>query len=201
MNKDTIIVILAALLMLSVGGVAYLSIKGKPILVGQEAGKEICDFLPLYTGPTENGGGFLQPYFAQDVCRLVFAHEKGDLEICKKMKIREAGGMCYSMVAIKKGDASLCDSAPADMKDVCYRQAAEKLDGIKICEKIGKGDDRDNCLMNYAGKSGDASVCKKITNVYTRDNCYMNQAYRNPELCQEISNLSTRQDCERNVRR
>lgn len=201
MSKDTIIVILAGLLILSVGGVAYLLIKGKPVLVGQEAGKEICDLMPLYTGPTDSGGELFQPYFAQDICRLVFAYEKGDTEICKKMRIREAGGMCYSMVAIKKGDAAVCDSAPSDVRDVCYRQTAEKLDGVKICEKIVKVDERDNCLMNYAGKSGDASICKKITNVYTKDNCYMNQAYRNPSLCQEISNLSMRQDCERNVRR
>jgi len=201
MNKDTAIIILAVLLILSVGGVAYLSFKGRPVLIGQEAGKEVCDLLPLYSGPTDSSTLF-QPYIAQDICRMVFAYEKGDAELCKKMRITEAKGNCYSMLAIKKNDASLCDSAPVDAKDTCYRAAAEKLEGaLKLCEKISKVQEKDNCLTNYAGRTGDSAACEKVTDVNNKDNCYMNQAYRDPSLCGKVSNSVRRQECERNTQR
>ena len=49
MNKDAVIVILAILLLASVGGLVYFAQKG-PVIVGGETTKELCGALPLFRG-------------------------------------------------------------------------------------------------------------------------------------------------------
>ena len=104
-------------------------------------------------------------------------------------------------MANKKGDASICDAAPADARDSCYTKVVERMGNVATCEKIQRQDDRDNCLQSFASRNSDASVCKKIININRRDNCYMNMAYNNPALCNEVVTPQMRQDCQRNAQR
>mgnify|MGYP001610666940 FL=1 len=199
-GKDVIIIALVLLLLASIGGGFYFARRG-PILVGSEPSKEICDILPLYTGPSESSGGFgAYPYIAQDICRVVFASEKSDPAICDKVKIADVKGGCYGMLAVKLGESGLCAKAPADARDKCYSEAATKL-GAEACEKIQAVDPRDNCFANAASRLGDSSLCTKISGVNQRDSCYFNTAHRNPALCSQISNPQVRQDCQRNYGR
>ncbi len=199
-GKDIAIIALALLFLASIGGGFYFARRG-PILVGSEPSKEICDILPLYTGPSESSGGFgAYPYIAQDICRVVFASEKSDPAICDKVKIADVKGGCYGMLAVKTGDSGLCAKAPADARDRCYSEAASKL-GAAACEAIQAVDARDNCLANAANRLGDPSLCRKITSVNQRDSCYMNMANRDPAFCGEIANPQMRQDCQRNIGR
>ena len=200
MNKDVLIVLLVVLLLASIGGGFYFA-RGGPILVGQEPSKEICDILPLYTGPSESSGGLgPTPYIAQDICRVVFALEKSDPAVCDKVKTTDLKGGCYGMLAAKLGDADLCAKAPVDARDKCYGEAASKL-GAEACENIRSADQRDNCLANASSRLGDGSLCTKISGINQRDSCYFNTAHRNPAFCGEISNPQMRQDCQRNVGR
>lgn len=198
--KNLIITVLVILLVGSIGASFYFSRKG-PILLGQEPGKEICDALPLFTGSFEGGSSEMMPYIAQDVCHTVFASEKSDSAICNKIKTAEFKGQCYSAVATKMGDVSVCDAAPPDARDRCYSQVANTLGGTATCEKIQQINERDNCIQNYAMRASDSAACRKITNIGSRDNCFMNLAHQNPALCAEVSNPQMRGDCQRNVGR
>ena len=202
MNKNIIIWVLAALLVVSAGAAFYFSTKG-PLLVVGESNKAVCDTLPLYTGSLGNGGpseSNAPPYIAQDICHMVFAVEKKDAMICSKIKTLAFKGGCYSEVANKTGDTSICDTAPADAKDACYSKMAERL-GSAACDKIQVVDQRDDCLSSSSSRNSDPSICKKITNINRRDSCYMNLAYNNPSLCNEVVTPQMKQDCQRNAQR
>lgn len=197
MNKDSIIIILVILLLASTGTAIYFSQKG-PIIIGGQAGVEVCGILPLYTGQLSGSGGPQSSFIAQDICNMVFAYEKNDAAICNKVKTSEFKSECYSSLATKDGNANACDNAPADAQDRCYAQITEKLGDPKLCEKIKKANERDNCTANYASRVGDGTLCKKIININQRDSCYVNTARNNPSLCNEVYNSNMRQDCLRN---
>lgn len=197
MDKNTIIVILLALLLVSVGMAVYFVQKG-PVIIGKQAGVEVCGILPLFTGQLGGSGGPPSSFIAQDICHIVFAYEKSDAAICGKVKTPEFKSECYSSLALKSGSADVCDTAPADARDKCYSQIAEKLGDAKVCARIKAANERDNCISNYASRIGDGTLCKNITNVNQRDSCYMNTARNNPDFCNEVSHSNMRQDCLRN---
>lgn len=199
MGKDIVIGILVVLLIASVGVSVYFWQKS-PLSLSAEASKELCDILPLYTGPEVDGSGF-PPYAARDVCHFVFAAEKGDAKICGNMKTPDLQAQCYAVLAVKLNDSGLCASASAEARDRCYSQVASKLGGLAVCDKIQRADDRDNCLRNYASQSGDAEACGRISGIRMRDDCYMNQGYRDPSFCDKVSSSQMREDCRRNAGR
>jgi len=199
-NKNIIIAVMAILLLASIGGAVYFAQKG-PVIIGGQAGVEVCGILPLYTGQLGGSGGSSSSFIAQDICYVVFAYEKESTELCNKIKTPDFKSECYSSLAMKSGNADICDSAPADAKDRCYSQIAEKMGDAGACEKIKLSNDRDNCIGNYASRIGDGALCKKIANVNQRDSCYMNTSRNNPALCNEVSNPNMRQECLRNLER
>ncbi len=200
MNKNTLIIILVLLLLGSIGVAVYFAQKG-PVIIGQQAGVEVCNILPLFTGQFGGGNAGIGSYIAQDMCHVVFANEKNDVSLCNKIKTSEFKAECYSALAFKGGGAGVCDGAPADARDRCYSQVAERLSDAKACEKIKIANERDNCLSNYASRVGDGALCKKIANVNQRDSCYLNTARNDPALCSQVSSLNMRQDCLRNIGR
>lgn len=200
MNKNTIIIALVVLLLSSVGAAVYFAQKG-PVILGRQAGQEVCGILPLFTGQIDSGSNGPTSYIAQDICHMVFANEKNDATICNNIKTPEFKGTCYSTVAMKEGNAAICENAPADARDRCYSQIAEKLGDANACEKIKIANDRENCISNFASRTGDGTLCKKLTNVNTRDNCYMNTARNNPALCNQVQNINMKQDCLGNLDR
>jgi len=199
-KKDIIIIILVVLLLVSSGAAVYFSQRVPKMLLGQQAEKEICDILPLYTG-SESSGLDASPYIARDICRLVFAVEKQDSEICKGGKTKEFSGACYAAVAVKTGDIKVCDSASGDVRDKCYSEAARQIGDMASCEKISNINEKDNCFASYAGSKNDAAACVKIQNESQRDGCYMSQAFRDPSLCEKIVNSQMKTDCQRNTAR
>lgn len=200
-NKNIVIVVLAILFIAASGVAVYFARQG-PVIIGQKAGEEVCDLLPLFTGQffgsSSDGIG---AYIAQDICHLVFAHETGTIAMCDKTKTPQFKGECYSAVAMKAGDVALCDKAPLDARDQCFSQFAEKLGDAASCDRIKTVDTRDNCVSNFASRIGDGMLCKKITNVNTRDYCYTNTARNNPALCNSVQNPNIKQDCLRNTGR
>lgn len=194
MDKNIIIIVLIALLLISAGAAVYFAQKG-PVLVAKQAGMEVCGILPLFTGQFGSGNVGMGSYIAQDVCYTVFANEKDDTAICNNIKTPEFKSECYVTLAMKKGSADVCDGAPADAKDRCYSQIAEKLGDSGACEKIKNANEHDNCISNHASRMGDGTLCKKLTNVNTRDMCYINTSRNNPALCNEIQNSNIKQDC------
>ena len=95
-KKDTLIIVLVVLLIISSGAAVYFSQRLPKMLASGEAEKEICDILPVYSG-TESGAN---PYIAQDICRLVLAVEKQDVEICKKAKTKEFIARLYKNIPV-----------------------------------------------------------------------------------------------------
>ncbi|OGF63459.1 hypothetical protein A2926_00855 [Candidatus Giovannonibacteria bacterium RIFCSPLOWO2_01_FULL_44_40] len=200
-NRNIIITVLAIFLLASIGAAVYFAQKG-PVIVGGQAGAEVCGILPIFTGQLDSGSsGGPGSFIAQDICHMVFANEKNDAAICNKIKTPEFKGQCYSMLAVKSGTSDVCAGAPSDARDRCYSQVAERMGDPKACEQIKIANERDNCISNYASRVGDGSLCKKITNIGQKDSCYMNTARNNPSLCSEISNPNMRQDCLRNIGR
>src|SRR3989338_8753439 len=193
-NRNIIITVLAIFLLASVGAAVYFAQKG-PVIIGGQAGVEVCGILPVFTGQLDSGSNGQSSFIAQDICHMVFANEKNDSSICNKAKTPEFKGQCYSMLAVKSGNSSVCESAPSDAKDRCYSQVAERMGDIKACEQIKTANDRDNCIANFASRTGDGSLCKKITNINTRDYCYINASRNDLSLCNEISSPNVKQDC------
>lgn len=200
MNKNIIIIGLVILLLGSVGAAVYFAQKG-PVILGQQAGVEVCGILPLFTGQIGSGNTGIGTYIAQDICHTVFANEKNDATICNKIKTSEFKGECYSTLATKEGNANVCDGAPTEARDRCYSQIAEKLGDATACDKIKVTNDRENCISNFASRTGDGTLCKKLTSINTRDYCYSNTARNNPALCNEIQSPNVKQDCLRNLGR
>lgn len=200
MDKNIIIIILVILLLASVGFAIYFAQKG-PAAVSKQAGVEVCDILPLFTGQIGSGNTGIGSYIAQDICYTVFANEKNDAAICDNVKTSEFKGECYSALAMKEGNADVCDGAPTEARDRCYSQIAEKLGNVNACEKIKIANDRENCISNFASRTGDGTLCKKLTNINTRDYCYINTSRNNPALCTEIQSPNVKQDCLRNLDR
>ncbi|MEK7560407.1 MAG: hypothetical protein AAB539_00425 [Patescibacteria group bacterium] len=200
MTKDILIIVLVIALVGTIGAGFYFARKG-PLVLAPETNQQVCDILPLYSGSLDGGGssGGQMPYIAQDVCRIVFADEKGDSEICAKIRTPELQGQCVAGVALKKGDATLCEGAIGEARDRCYDGVAQKL-GAEACTKIRTVDKKDSCLSNAASRQGDGSMCRQIANVSMRDQCYMNTAFRNPALCNDITQPMMREECGRNVR-
>ena len=54
MNKNSIIIFLIVLLAASIGSAIYFAQKG-PVIVGGQAGVEVCGILPLFTGQLGSG--------------------------------------------------------------------------------------------------------------------------------------------------
>ena len=135
------------------------------------------------------------------ICIMVFANKKTDGGIGNKFKPPEFKGEFYATLAMKSGSADVCDSAPADARDKCYMQMAQKLGDAASCEKIKVANERENCISNHVSRTGDGSLCVKITNVNTRDYCYINASRNNPSYCDEISSPNVKQDCLRNLGR
>lgn len=194
MDKNIIIVMLVVLLLGAAGAAIYFAQKG-PVIIGGQAGVEVCGILPLFTGQLGSGSSGPGSFIAQDICYTVFAHEKKDASICNKIKTPEFKGECYSTIAVSGGDADVCAGAPADARDRCYSQISEKLGDSKACEQIKSINDRENCISNFVSRTGDGSLCKKITNINTRDYCYINASRNDISLCNEISSPNVKQDC------
>lgn len=200
MDKNIIIIILVVLLLASVGSAIYFAQKG-PVTASKQAGVEVCGILPLFTGQIGSGNTGIGSYFAQDICYTVFANEKNDVALCGNIKTSEFKGECYSILAMKEGNADICDGAPTEARDKCFSQIAEKLGDANACEKIKIANDRENCISNFASRTGDGTLCKKLTNINTRDYCYINTSRNNPALCNEIQSPNVKQDCLRNLGR
>ncbi|OHB20477.1 MAG: hypothetical protein A2939_01735 [Parcubacteria group bacterium RIFCSPLOWO2_01_FULL_48_18] len=218
MDKTVIIVILSILLVVSLGFGIYSYQKGSAPAEVKEVIKEVikevpaasapsdeklCDQIPIYTGSFGDGSlSGLYPNVAQDVCRLAFAVDKSSVEICKSLKgPAEVHGMCYSLIASKTGDETVCEGAAFEARDRCYLSIAQQTGDVSACEKIRSVNEKENCITNYVSRTGDVEGCKKITTANGRDNCYMNQAYRDPSLCDKITNSQTKQSCKSNVGR
>lgn len=217
MNKNIIISILAILLVISVGSAIFFFINSQkpPVVkevvrevireVPKEAAKEeatgqaLCDRIPLYTGSLGAGSEGIYPNLAQDVCRLAFAADKGDVKICKDLKgPAQIHGVCYALVATKTQDVSACEAAPFEARDQCYLNVAKQTGNVSSCEKIRSINEKENCIRDYVSKTGDIAGCKKITSSNGQDNCYMNQAYRDPSLCAQITSVTLMEECKKN---
>ena len=220
MNKNVFIVALAVLFIVSVGSAIYFFIKSqkppevKEVIrevireVPKEATKEqatdqaLCDRIPLYTGSLGASSEGIYPNLAQDVCRLAFAADKGDVKICKDLKgPAQIRGVCYALVATKTQDANTCEAAPFEARDQCYANVAKQTGDVSSCEKIRSINEKENCIRDYVSKTGDVAGCKKITSSNGQDSCYMNQAYRDPSLCDQITNVTLKQECKKNYSR
>ena len=195
-QKDLVILILVIALVASVGVTIYLAQRG-PIVVGGQAQKELCGIIPSYTGGPASSDEF-PPSVAQDICYMVFANEQEDSTICKKIKSLELQGMCFSILAIKTGDESLCELASVEARDRCYGDFASQVGGESgICEKINNPNQQDQCYSNLASKTQDAGFCRKIDNVDMRDNCILNMSflYTDPSFCDKIPKSDIKRDC------
>jgi len=66
-----------------------------------------------------------------------------DASLCEKINVANGGNSkdaCYTLVANKLGDVSLCekvqvDSGPANSKEACYLLYAIKTQDPSLCEK------------------------------------------------------------------
>ena len=197
MNKDIIIIILVVALVLAAGTSIFLAQRG-PVVVGGQAQKELCGIIPSLSGGLP-GTSDAPPSIAQDMCYLVFAYEKDDVAICKKIKIPDFQGSCFSAMAVKTQNSSLCEEAPALARDRCFSDVANELnEGTALCEKIKDQNQKDNCLANYASRTKDSAVCRKISRQDARDSCFINSAFsaNDYSLCSQISNPDMKRDCQ-----
>ena len=210
MRSKYLVVLLILLLVGATGSALYFARREVKVVVeglgpAATGPVAICDLVPEVTANVGDGSA-PPPSFAQDICRIAFALDKNDTAACDRVKIQEAEqigqGACYGLLALKTNDLTLCDRAPREARDNCYRQVGPKLGGLTTCERIARGDQRDNCIMEVVNRGGaDASACPKIQNLNSRDNCIHNTAVRlqNRSLCASITTVPVRQDCEKSV--
>jgi hypothetical protein len=74
-----------------------------------------------------------------------------------------------------KGGTTLqdCETIPADVKNMCLGDVAERLKDKDICAKIDPKDDfwKNNCYSKLAKVLRDASVCDSIEGKFWKDSC------------------------------
>ncbi len=93
----------------------------------------------------------------------------------KGQQLCEAG--CWSNEARNSGDISICDTKfgnDSSLQAVCYTNVAVKKTDPSVCEKIGKDANdilRVTCYSTLAKQKKDKTICDKITSDIMKKAC------------------------------
>lgn len=85
-----------------------------------------------------------------------------------------------------------------DVKNECILSVAIKKGDASICEKKVEEAVRENCYKGVAITKKDPNLCEKINNIENRDWCYAGVAIRTKKLdiCEKISNQDIKKFCD-----
>jgi hypothetical protein len=136
-------------------------------------------------------------------CQTDFAISKGNDSFCGLIDVSGLGSgnrrdICYSSVASKLNDASICEKIAFEeqFKIYCRALATNNLD---LCNNLPDlntlGGGRSICIKEIAIKRLDPSLCEKIPeeDMIYKSQCYQTIAFetKNPELCSMIPEQHT----------
>ena len=136
-----------------------------------------------------------------------------ELAECENMKDSSKKNICYTNLAVSRGDVTICSRLPVDGTDQCYKEVAILRGLPLICDKIENKGKKDDCYKAAALTKGDPSACKKIEDEHLhsflnpaehnpkRDDCYKDVAIskEDPSICSKIENDGKRSDCYKDV--
>jgi hypothetical protein len=117
----------------------------------------------------------LSNYLEKDSCFATFAGEHNAPNICLNASTHFYQDRCYTDVALKSKDASICS------RMICYECIS----------------DREDCYLKVANATFDSAACGRITNLLNEDFCYLTIALTssNPSHCSYINNTYRRSSC------
>ena len=126
-----------------------------------------------------------------------------DEKSCEKKKNLFNQILCYTALATKLDDVSICDAASHEgVRYQCYAIYAELRSKPDVCEAIpSKSAElkglRDVCISDVAKKAGDFTLCKKIKTQGLRDSCYLGVAKKTGDtsICDKIQDKGLKSSC------
>ena len=88
-------------------------------------------------------------------CLSALAISKNDATICSKIyNLRPYDGdLCYSNLAERNGDSSMCEKVAGVGRDYCFERVAVKEKDARICGRIINSQEKDICIKGVAGES------------------------------------------------
>jgi len=120
----------------------------------------------------------------KDYCYSRVAEKKNDISICNLISTTAEINDCYERIAITNKDQKICElidiSKTSYYRDWCYRKIAISSIDQKICEKIQDSDQSNGCKKDVIKETNESNEKKINLNISDCDNINQEQ-YR--ELC------------------
>ncbi len=126
-------------------------------------------------------------------CYLKVALATKDPTLCVKELL---GPYCYTQLAIKYKDVSMCSYGTSSDTHTCYMDVASEVGGTKTCDLIQDNDYRIWCYTVIHKQTFE--LCKQEGNEGIRNQCYYGLALneKNGTLCNNIVNDNAdKEDC------
>jgi len=100
-------------------------------------------------------------------CITSYAVKNKDVSLCEKIADPEVKGYCFSELAMKTGDSTLCsrcDTGSCNLnKSKCLQRTASKTNNAEICMNFSTQEERDECIWRVAWDYGDSATCEKLS--------------------------------------
>ncbi|MCC7552329.1 hypothetical protein KO317_01525 [Candidatus Micrarchaeota archaeon] len=90
-------------------------------------------------------------------CYLNLAVNSGNDSICEEIEFYK--NVCYSRVAEKQQNVSICNKITDYSKDSCYNSLAKIMNNVSICDY---GSARNACIYTLARNKNNLTICKNI---------------------------------------
>ncbi len=138
---------------------------------------------------------------AISLCIGEVAKKKRDKGICANIIDIGFRNMCYSRVAIARGEISICDEIKDSRcyMDECYMEIAKETGQMDLCLSMNLDDSkRQLCYLSASKKADDASLCKNVEDSEDQFDCILNvaQYQRDASHCgKNITSQGTREKC------
>jgi hypothetical protein len=120
-------------------------------------------------------------------------------DYCSSFLLRGERDFCYEIIGEETNNMLFCGKATegTSYENNCYTFLAIKNMDSTICSHCSSDMDRDSCYQNYSLTTGNWSVCSGIRGPNTKDVCYRETAYLYflPSACTGISSVYGRNAC------
>lgn len=141
-----------------------------------------------------------------DLGKLCLGGESGDPKYCEAITADYTRAQCFSAVAKKIGDVSLCektflkvqDKEYTSVRDNCILSVATKLRDKILCERITLDEYRKRCTGEI---DAGISFCEDKVDQKQIDNCYLMTSLKNADekTCKKIVDDKNRINCIKSI--
>ncbi len=137
---------------------------------------------------------------AEESCYTQLAVKNKDSSICKDISDAHLQNECHKNVALKAGNAALCDGITESPQviELCKEEVAIRTGNADICDKIKDPAIRNVCYGTVAKNTGNKDVCEKLkADPISYEVCLMGVAQVNhdTDLCATITDAVKRDFC------